>query len=204
MKKHDKIKESLYIQYYDANSLYAWAISQKLSVNGFKWVKSVSKIDEDFTKNYNEDGNTDYFLEVEFEYPKNLHDLHSELPFLPERMKINKCSKLACNLYDANNHVVHIESLKQTLNHGLILKKVHKAIAFYQDAWLEKYFNMNIELRKKAENDFEIDFFKLKCNSICGKTMENVRKHRHIKLVATNKRRNQLVSGPNCYTIKWF
>ena len=77
--------------------------------------------------------------------------MHSDLPFLPERMKINKCSKLVCNLYDKKNYVVHIRSLKQVLNHGLILKKVHKVIQFNQEAWLKPYIDMNTELRKKGK-----------------------------------------------------
>ena len=133
-----------------------------------------------------------------------MHDLHSDLPFLLERMKINKCSNLVCNLYDKNNYVAHIRSLKQALNHGLILKKVHRAIQFNQEAWLKKYINMNTELRKEAENDFEKDFFKLMHNSVFGKTMENVRKHRGIKLVTADKRRSQLVSEPNYHATKWF
>ena len=75
-------------------------MSQPLPVDGFKWIKNVSKIDEYFIKNYDEDSDKGYILEVDVEYPKNLHDLHSDLPFLPERMKINKCNKLVCNLYD--------------------------------------------------------------------------------------------------------
>ena len=75
-------------------------MSEKLPVRDFKWVKNVSKIDEDFIKNYDGDGNIGFFLNADIEYPKELHDLHSDLPFLPERMKINKCNKLVCNLYD--------------------------------------------------------------------------------------------------------
>ena len=90
--------------------------------------KSILEFDEDFIKNYDENSNKGYILEVDVEYHKNLHDLHSDLPFLPERMKINKCSKLVCNLYDKNNYIVHIRSLKQALDHGLILKKVHRLI----------------------------------------------------------------------------
>ena len=100
MKNYDKDEELLYIQHLDANNLYALVMSQKLPINGFKWIKKTSKIDEDFIKNYDEDGNIGYFLNVDIEYLKNLHDLHSDLPFLPERMKINKWSKLVCSLYN--------------------------------------------------------------------------------------------------------
>ena len=130
--------------------------------------------------------------------------LHSDLPFLPGRMKTNKCNKLVCNLYDKNNYVVHIRSLKQALNHGLIFKKVHRVIQFNQKAWLKEYIDMNTELRKQAKDDFEKDFFKLMNSSVFGKTMENVRKHRDIKLVTTDKRKNQLVSEPNYHTTKYF
>ena len=133
MTYHNENKE-IYILYLDANNLYGWAMSQKLPVKGLKWVKSVSKIDEDFIKNYDEDSDKGYILEVDVKYPKNLHDLHSDLSFLPKRMKINKCSKLVCNLYHKDNNVVHIRSLKQALDHGLILKKVHRVIQFNQEA----------------------------------------------------------------------
>ena len=95
--------------------------------------------------------------------------MHSDLPFLPKRMKINKCSKLVCNLYDKNSYIVHIRSLEQALNHGLILKKVHRVIQFNQEALLKEYIHMNIELRKQAKNDFEKDFYKLINNSVFGK-----------------------------------
>ena len=102
------------------------------------------------------------------------------------------------------NYVVHIRSLKKALNHGLILKKIHRVIQFNQEAWLKPYVNMNTELRKKTKNDFEKDFFKFMNNAVFGKTMENVREHRDIKLVTTDKRRNQLVTEPNYHEIKCF
>ena len=114
-------------------------------------MEDVSKIDEDFIKNYNENSDKGYILEVDVECPKNLHDLHIDLPFLPERMKIDKCNKLVCNLFDKNNYVVHIRSLKQALKHGLILKKIHRVIQINQEAWLKPYIDMNTELRKKAK-----------------------------------------------------
>ena len=102
---------------------HAWAMSQKLPVNGFKWVKNVSKKDEDFIKSYDEDGDIGYFIEVDIKYSRELCDLNNNLPFLPERKKINKCNKLVYNLYDKNNYVVHIRALKQALKDGLKLKK---------------------------------------------------------------------------------
>ena len=94
--------------------------------------------------------------------------------------------------------------MKQALNHGLILKKVHRAIQFEKEAWLKEYINGNTKLRKQAENDFQRDFYKLLNNSIFRKTMENVRKHRDLKLVTTDKRRNQFVSEPNYHATRWF
>ena len=105
------------------------------------------------------------------------------------------------------NYVIHIRNLKQALNHGLVLRKVNRVIYFYQGAWIKPYADMNNKFRKKAnleKNDFEIDFFKLMNNSVFEKTMENVRKHRDMKLVITNKRRNYLVSEPKYHTTKWF
>ena len=166
MKDYNKGEEESFLQYNDANNLYGFAMSESLPVDGFKWMKDLSKIDEDFIKNYDENSDKGYMFEVNVEYPKNLHHLHSDLPFLPERMKIDKCKKFVCNLYDKKSYVVHIRSLKQALNHGQILKKVHIVIQFNQEAWLKPYIGMNTELRKQAKNDFEKDFFKLMNNAV--------------------------------------
>ena len=123
--------------------------------------------------------------------------MHRGLPFLPERIKIDKCNKLVCNFYNKKNYVLHKRSLKRALNHGLILKKAYRVIQFNQETWFKPYIDMNTELRKQAKNDFEKDFFKLMNNAVFDKSIENVRKHRDIKLVTTDKRRNQLVSEPN-------
>ena len=108
------------------------------------------------------------------------------------------------NLRNKKKYVVHINSLKQALNRGLKLKKVHRIIEFNQEAWLKPYIDMNTELRKLAKSDFQKDFFKLMNNSVFGKTMENIRKHRDIKLVTTNKRRSKLVSEPNYHTMNYI
>ena len=175
-------------------------MSKKLPVNGFKWIDN-KEINEEFIKNYDENDNKGYILEVDVKYPKRLHELHSDLSFLSERMKIDKCNKLVCNLFSKKKYLAHINSLKQALNHGFKLKKIHRIIEFNQEAWLQPYIDMNTELRKAAKNDFEKDLFKLMNNSVFGKTMENIRKHRDVKLVTTDKKRSKLVSEPNYHTI---
>ena len=188
----------------DPNNLYGYAMSKKLPVDGFEWEEDLSTIDEDFIKNYDKDSDVGYFIEADVEYPKELHTLYSDLPFLPERMEVSECKKLICNLYDTKNYVDHISSLKQALNHGLIVKKVHRVIKFNQRAWIKEYIDMNTEYRMNAKNDFDKDFFKLMNNAVLGKNMENVRKHREIKLVTNDTKRNKLVSEPNYHTTKWF
>ena len=100
MKDYDKNKESSYIQYLDANNLYSAAMSKKLPMKGFKWMDDISRIDEEFIKGYDENSNKGYVLEVDVNYPQELYDIHSDMPFLPERMVINKTKKLVCNLHD--------------------------------------------------------------------------------------------------------
>ena len=202
MKNYDKNKESSFLIYDDANNLYGWSMCKKLPVSDFKWVDDLSIFTEDFIKNYDEEDDTGYLFVVDVEYPKNLHKLHSDLPFLPERMKINKCTKLVCTTQNKENYVVHIRALKQALNHGLKLTKVHRIIQFDQEAWLKPYIDMNTDLRKHAKNDSEKDFFRLMNNLVFGKTMENVRNHRDIKLVTTDKRRSILASEPNYHSSK--
>ena len=117
-----------YLIYLDANNLYGWAMSQKLAVNSFKWAKHLSKFKDIFIKSYDENSDKGYFLEVDIDYPKKLFDLHKDLPFLLERKKVNKVEKLICNIENKEKYVMHIKVLKQALNRGLVLKKVHRVI----------------------------------------------------------------------------
>ena len=128
MKDYDKKKKSSYIQHLGANNLYGKAMTENLPVRGFKWVDDISKIDEDFVKVYNKNDNKGYILDLDVDCPSKLQNLHSDLPFLPERMIINNTKKLVCNLNDKKNYIVHINVLKQALVHGLKLKKVHRVI----------------------------------------------------------------------------
>ena len=114
-----------------------------------------------------------------------------------EKIVSNKVEKLVPNLYDRKNYVIHIRALDQALRHGLILEKVHRITEFNQSAWLKPYIDFNTELRAQAKNDFEKDFFKLINNSVFGKTMENIRKQKDIKLVTNEKAHLKNVMKPN-------
>ena len=166
----------------DANNLYGQAMSKKLPVNGFKCLDSnkINEINEDFIKNYNENDNKGYIFEVDVKYPKRLHELHSDLPFLSEQIEVNKCKKLVCNLANKKKYMAHTNSLKQPLNHGLKLKKIHRIIEFNKKEWLKPYIDKNTELRKLAKNE------------------------KDIKLVTTDKKRSKLVSEPNYHTINFI
>ena len=177
---------------------------KKLSVNNFEWIKDISQFNEDFIINQNEESDKGYFLEIIVQYLQKLHECHNKLLFLPERMRIEKVEKLVANLHDKTEYVIHIKNLKQALSHGLVLKKLHRVINFNQNAWLKSQIPLNTDLRKEAKNNFEKYFFKLMNNAIFRKIMENVRKHRGIKLVITEKRRNYLVSEQIFHATKFF
>ena len=166
MKDYEKNKDLSYLQYWDVNNLYGWAMSQKLRGNNFEWTKDASQFNGDLIKNYNEESDEEYFLEIDVHYLEKLHELHNDLPFLPERMKIEQVKKLVTNLHDKTEHVIHIRNLKQVLNHGLLLKNVHRVIKFNQNVWLNPYIDIITDLRKKAKNDFKKDFFKLMNNAV--------------------------------------
>ena len=123
MKNYDESKESSHIQHLDAINLHGWAISQKFPVNDFKWIEDTSKINEEFIKNYDENNDKGYILEVDVKYPKKLHDIHSDLPFLPKRMKINKCKKLVCNLLNKKKIRCAHKFIKASIKSWIKVKK---------------------------------------------------------------------------------
>jgi hypothetical protein len=136
-------------------------------------------------------------LEVDLEYPKELHDLHNDYPLAAESMKPDKVAKLIPNLNNKVKYVLHYENLKQYLSLGLKLKCIHRGIKFTESAWLKRYIDINTNLRSKAKNDFEKDFFKLMNNSVFGKTMENIEKHVDIRLITHEKKLLKLAAKPN-------
>ena len=182
-----------YLQYLDANNLYGWAMSQPLPAGGFKWV-DVQPDEIGELVNRSDRG---YLLAVDVAYHKELHDYHKDLPFMCGRMTINGVEKLVPNLYYKKRYVIHIRALDQALKHGLVLERIHGAIEFRQSAWMKEYIDFNTKLRTEAKNDSEKDFYKLVNNTVFGKTMENIRKHRDITLVNHEEAYLKAVMKPN-------
>ena len=192
MKNYHSTKPSSYLMYVDAYNLYGYALCKKLPTGNLQWMEDISIFNEDYIKNYDEHSDTGCLLVVDVTYPKDLHENRKYLPFLPDKIKTDNVTKLSCNFNDKNYYHEHICALKQALNHGLKLEKVHSVVSFSQSAWLKQYIDCNTELRMKASNDFEKDYYKLLNNSFYGKTMENVRNHRDIRLANTENKRSKL------------
>ena len=182
--------EPSYIQYLDANNLYGWAMSKALPTHGFKWMSDSELADWK---------SIPCILEVDLEYPKELHDLHNDYPLAPESVKLDKSSvaKLIPNLNNKQSYVVHYENLKLYESLGMVITNVHRGIRFEESAWLKNYIDLNTQLRTQATNDFEKDFFKLMNNSIFGKTMENIENRVDIRLVTSEKEAIWLGARPN-------
>ena len=223
MKNYDPQKDSSYIPCLDANNLYGWAMSQKLPTGDFRWI-TPHKLTPKLQESYHEKTAKGLILEVDLEYPQELHDLHNDYPLAPEKMvvpeemlskysreildregmSIGKVEKLIPNLRDKNRYVIHHQNLNLYLRLGLNLKKIHRALEFSQSNWLEPYIAFNTQKRTEAKNAFEKDFFKLMNNSVFGKTMENLRKRSNIQLVTDPDRMLRLATRPTYISHKIF
>lgn len=183
---YDPAKTESYLMYYDVNNLYGYAMSQPLPFKKFVWL-TTSELDSFDPFRAAQEPDCGYVLEVDLIYPSTLHADHSDLPFCVERMipphSDSKHVKLLATLYGKNRYVIHIQCLLQCMTYGLKVAKVHRGIRFAQQAWLKPYMDLNTEHRQRATTTFEINFFKLMNNCIYGKSMENVRKHRDIRLI---------------------
>ena len=192
----NKVKK--FLTYLDANNLYGCAMSMKLPTHAFKWLSS-GEIENIFNNQVVQVWEkTPCILEVDLEYPEKLHDLHNDYPFCPERVKCNnRVEKLIPNLRDKTKYVIHYRNLIQCLKAGMKLKKIHRGIKFVESEWLKPYIEKNTNLRTKAKNNFEKDFYKLMNNSVFGKTMENIRNRVDVRLVNTKEQLKKLVAKPN-------
>ena len=197
MKEYDSNKPTNYLQYLDANNLYGLAMSQPLPTGEFRWIKCDDWNPKGLVEMFSNENKYGYLLEVDVSYPKELHDLHNHIPFMCNKMKVNGVEKLIPNLYDKRKYIVHIRALKQAIDHGLLLKKIHRCIRFRQSPWMKEYIDFDTRLRTAAKNNFEKDFYKLMNNSVFGKTMENIRRHRNIKLVNNKEEYLKTVMKPN-------
>lgn len=196
---YDANKESIYLGYLDANNLYGYAMSMPLPFGNFKWLDpSQIKNIVDIPKH----GNVGYILECDFEYPEPLHDKHYDLPLLSktEVPPGKKYSKLMTTLETKTRYIAHYWVVQQAIEMGLKLRKIHRVIQFSQSCWLEPYIDSNTRRRAVATTAFQKDFFKLMNNAIFGKTLENKRKHKNVKLVCDPEKMKKLVKKPNFKT----
>ena len=186
------------------NNLYGWAMSSYLPYGGFKWLKNVDGFD---VNSVSEKSPIGYFLEVDLEYPDELHELHNDYPLAPEKLavssdmlskyckkiadkyeiKVGDVKKLIPNLGNKTKYVLHYRNLQLYLSLGMKLTKIHRVLKFRQSDWMKKYISFNTEERISATNSFEKDFFKLMINSVYGKTMENLQKRINVRLVNNGK-----------------
>ena len=187
MKEYNPNLPIKYVIYLDANNLYGWAMCKALPTNRFRWMNDSE------LKHWE---NHPCILEVDLEYPENLHDLHNDYPLAPQRIKVGKVEKLIPNVNHKTNYVIHHETLKVYQNLGLKVTNIH-SITFQESAWLKPYIGLNTDLRTKGKNDFEKDFFKLMNNSVFGKSMDNIRNRVDIRLVTNEKDARKLISKPN-------
>ena len=205
MKDYNKKELSKYLMYVDANNLYGVGMSEKLPVHSFKWMTN-QEIENIFNNQIVQVWEkTPCILEVDLEYPEELHDLHNDYPLAPERVECDhRVKKLIPNLRHKNNYVIHYKNLMQCLRLGMKLKKIHRGIKFIEAAFLKPYIDKNTSLRALAKNNFEKDFFKLMNNSVFGKTMENIRNRVNVKLVDSGEQFKKLVAKPNYNSRKIF
>ena len=221
MNDYDPEKPSTFITYLDKNNVYCWTMSEYLPYGEIDLLKNVDRFD---VNSINEKTDTGYFIEVDLEYPDELHESHNDYPLASEKLavandmlskyckkiadkfdiKVGDVKKLIPNLRNKTKYVLHYRNLQSYLFLGMKLIKNHRMFKFKQSNWMKKYIDFNTEKRKNTTNHFEIDFFKLVMNSAYGKTMENLRKRINVRLVNNEKDFLKYTSRPTYVTHKLF
>ena len=202
-----------FLTYIDANNLYGFAMSQSLPVGDFKFLTD-GELD-DFLQRLNDiadDGEIGYVVECDLHYPHDLHDRHNAYPMAPEHLLITDLmlspyvtksfpdikwapsKKLVPNLYDKTKYVVHYRNLKLYVKHGLVITKIHRVLSFRQKPWLKTWIDYCTLGRRMATSEFQSDNFKLNAKACFGKSLQNVRDYKNIRLIADPKRLKTAVS----------
>lgn len=197
-------EENIFLMYLDANNLYGWLMTQSLPYDDFEWLDIFENFDV-FSFFFENDAPEGYILEVDLDYPSEIHDSHNDLPFCPEHLKPPQSNqeKLLATLFPKKKYVIHYRALKQALSHGVRLTKMHKILKFKQSS----YIDLNSSMRAEAKNAFEVNLFKLMNNAAFGKTMENVRKRVDVKRLSKWEGRygvESFVSSPNFHSGRIF
>ena len=207
----DPQKPNKFITYLDANNLYGFSMTYPLPTGEFKFL-TAPEIENFDVHAVPLDGNLGYILEVDLEYPAELHDSHNDYPLAPQPMIIpsdmlspyaqsfdfrgQSSVKLVPNLHDKVKYVLHLRNLKLYIELGMRLKKIHRILRFKQSPWLKPYVDLCTSKRQLAKTEFEKDLYKLLVNSVYGKTMENVRNRLNVQLVACPKKLKKIVAKP--------
>jgi hypothetical protein len=220
MDTYDADKESNYLMYLDANNLYGWAMVQSLPHDEVRLNTEVT-LEEILTAE--DEGEVGYVVECDLHFPTEIHDKLKHYPPAPENMVPEdewlseyqlslkskfqikaKTKKLVPHLMDHNNYCIHYRNLKYLVGLGVQIKQVHNIVSFKQKQWLKPYIELNTEMRKKAKNEFEKDFFKLMNNSVFGKTMENIKNRVQIYATTSEKKATKWFSEVNMKTARYF
>ncbi|EFA09106.1 hypothetical protein TcasGA2_TC015228 [Tribolium castaneum] len=186
LSNHDPSKPTSFIMYLDATNLYGAAMSEYLPYSGFRW-EDPNEFNDNLILNLTDNADVGYIFEVDLEYPSELHNLHNDLPFCPEKFipPSSKTEKLCATLNNKVHYVLHYRNLRQAIQGGLKLINIHRVLSFNQSPWLKTYIDLNTEMRNKSKNALEKDVFKLMNNSVFGKTMESIDKRVNVKLVTS-------------------
>ena len=207
----DSTRSTSFVSYLDANNLYGYAMSQPLPTGNFRFLTE-DEIEHLDILNVPDDYPMGYILEVDMEYPHNLHELHNDYPLAPEKLLITKemlspyaqsfrdqhvlSEKLVPNLNDKTKYVTHYVNLKLYTRLGMRLRRIHRILEFTQRPWIKPYIDFNTEKRRQATTDFERDFYKLMNNSVFGKTIENLRNRMNVNLVNDQIKAKKLIALP--------